>query len=101
MGGEALDYWAALREHGETALAKAIEEAKAAGVEVETLVVERAPAEGLAELARERRRDMIVVGSTASGRSSGRSSARWRTSWSTSPRSRCWSFTRAEPSRPV
>jgi nucleotide-binding universal stress UspA family protein len=63
VGGEALDYWDALREHGEGVLAKAIEEAKAAGVEVETLVVERAPAEGLSELARERQADMIVVGS--------------------------------------
>ena len=63
VGGEALDYWAALREHGEGVLAKAIEEAKAAGVDVETLVVERAPAEGLAELAAQRQADMIVVGS--------------------------------------
>jgi nucleotide-binding universal stress UspA family protein len=63
VGGEALDYWDALREHGRGVLAKAIEEAKAAGVDVETLVVERAPAEGLSELARERQADMIVVGS--------------------------------------
>ena len=40
VGGEALDYWAALREHGETVLSTAIEEAKAAGVEVDSLVVE-------------------------------------------------------------
>ncbi len=63
VGGEALDYWAALREHGESVLGTAIEEAKAAGVEVETLVVERGPAEALAELADEREADMIVVGS--------------------------------------
>ncbi len=68
VGGEALDYWAALREHGEGVLAKAIEEAEAAGVEVETLVVERAPAEGLAELGRERQADMIVVGSNGERR---------------------------------
>lgn len=63
VGGEALDYWAALREHGEGVLAKALDEAKAAGVEVETLVAERAPAEALSELARERDAEMIVVGS--------------------------------------
>ena len=63
VGGEALDYWAALREHGESVLGTAIEEAKAAGVEVETLVVERPPAQALAELAEERKADMIVVGS--------------------------------------
>jgi nucleotide-binding universal stress UspA family protein len=63
VGGEALDYWAALRQHGESVLETAIEEAKAAGVEVESLVVEKGPAEALAELAGERNADMIVVGS--------------------------------------
>jgi nucleotide-binding universal stress UspA family protein len=63
VGGEALDYWDALRQHGESVLGTAREEAKAAGVEVETLVVEREPAEALSELAAEREADMIVVGS--------------------------------------
>jgi nucleotide-binding universal stress UspA family protein len=63
VGGEALDYWAALREHGQGMLAKALEEASAAGVEVETILAERAPADALSELARERDAAMIVVGS--------------------------------------
>ena len=63
VGGEALDYWAALREHGESVLGEASEAAEAAGVDVETLVVERAPAEALSELAAERKADMIAVGS--------------------------------------
>jgi nucleotide-binding universal stress UspA family protein len=63
VGGEALDYWAALREHGQGLLAKAVEEAKAAGVEAETVLAERAPADALSELARERGASMIVVGS--------------------------------------
>jgi nucleotide-binding universal stress UspA family protein len=63
VGGEALDYWAALREHGQGLLADAIEETKATGVDVETVVVEEAPAKALSELARERQAEMIVVGS--------------------------------------
>ena len=63
VGGEALDYWAALREHGESVLGEASEAAEAAGVDVETLVVERAPAEALSGLAAERKADMIAVGS--------------------------------------
>jgi nucleotide-binding universal stress UspA family protein len=63
VGGEALDYWAALREHGEGRLAKALEEAKAAGVEAERVLAERPPADALSELARERDAAMIVVGS--------------------------------------
>jgi nucleotide-binding universal stress UspA family protein len=64
VGGEALDYWAALREHGESVLGTALEEAKAAGVEVDSLVVERPPAQALAEVADERQADMVVVGSS-------------------------------------
>jgi nucleotide-binding universal stress UspA family protein len=63
VGGEALDYWAALREHGQGLLEAAMAEAKAGGVEPETVVVEEAPAVALSELARERQADMIVVGS--------------------------------------
>jgi nucleotide-binding universal stress UspA family protein len=63
VGGEALDYWDALREHGKRTLTKAVEEAKKAGVEVETVVAEEAPADALSDLARERDASMIVVGS--------------------------------------
>jgi nucleotide-binding universal stress UspA family protein len=63
VGGEALDYWAALREHGQGLLEKAMEEAKAAGIDAESVVVEEAPAKALSELARARQAEMIVVGS--------------------------------------
>jgi nucleotide-binding universal stress UspA family protein len=63
VGGEALDYWAALREHGQGLLEDAIAEAKAAGVEAESVLVEEAPAKALSELARERQAEMIVLGS--------------------------------------
>jgi nucleotide-binding universal stress UspA family protein len=63
VGGEALDYWEAVRQHGESVLASALEEAKAAGVEVESLVAEKAPSEALSEIADERDAAMIVVGS--------------------------------------
>ena len=63
VGGEALDYWEAVRQHGETVLAAALEDAKAAGVEVESLVAEKAPSEALCELAEARGASMIVVGS--------------------------------------
>jgi nucleotide-binding universal stress UspA family protein len=63
VGGEALDYWKAVREHGESVLATALEEAKAAGVEVESVVAEKAPSAALAEIAEERDASMIVVGS--------------------------------------
>jgi nucleotide-binding universal stress UspA family protein len=63
VGGEALDYWTAVRQHGESMLAKALEKAEAAGVEVEAVVAERAPADAMAELADERDASMIVVGS--------------------------------------
>jgi nucleotide-binding universal stress UspA family protein len=63
VGGEALDYWAALREHGQGLLEDAIAEAKAAGVEAESVLVEEAPAKALSELARDRQAEMIVLGS--------------------------------------
>ena len=56
VGGEALDYWAAVREHGESVLGTAIEEAKAAGVEVDSLVVEKGPAEALVRAGRRAQR---------------------------------------------
>lgn len=63
VGGEALDYWKAVRQHGESVLATALEEAEAAGVEVEPLIAEKAPSDALAEIADERDASMIVVGS--------------------------------------
>jgi len=63
VGGEALDYWAALREHGQGLLETAIKDAKAAGIEAESVLVEEAPAKALSELARERQAEMIVIGS--------------------------------------
>jgi nucleotide-binding universal stress UspA family protein len=63
VGGEALDYWEALRQHGESVLATALDEAEAAGVEVETVIDEKAPSDALSEIADERGAAMIVVGS--------------------------------------
>jgi nucleotide-binding universal stress UspA family protein len=63
VGGEALDYWAALREHGQGLLEDALAEARDAGVEAETVLAEEAPAKALSDLARERDAEMIVLGS--------------------------------------
>ena len=63
VGGEALDYWAALRDHGQGLLADASEDAKAGGIEADSVVIEEAPAKALADLARERQAEMIVIGS--------------------------------------
>ena len=62
LGGEVHDYHSALRELADRRLAEATAIASADGVEVEAVVVERAPAEGLAELATERDARLIVVG---------------------------------------
>ena len=63
VGGEALDYWEAVRQHGEGVLAAALEETKSAGIEVESIVAEKRPSDALAEIAEERDASMIVVGS--------------------------------------
>jgi nucleotide-binding universal stress UspA family protein len=63
VGGEALDYWDAVRQHGQEVLESALKEAGSAGVEVESLVAEKAPSAALAEIADERDASMIVVGS--------------------------------------
>jgi nucleotide-binding universal stress UspA family protein len=63
VGGEALDYWSALRQHGESVLAGALEEAKAAGVDVDSVIDEKSPSDALSEIAEERDASMIVVGS--------------------------------------
>jgi nucleotide-binding universal stress UspA family protein len=63
VGGEALDYWEAVRQHGESVLATALQDAMSAGVEVETIVAEKAPSDALSEIAEEHDASMIVVGS--------------------------------------
>jgi nucleotide-binding universal stress UspA family protein len=60
---EARDYLDALREFGEEATNEAVELAKGEGLEAESVLVRKQPAEGLAELADERDARMIVVGS--------------------------------------
>ena len=62
-GGETGDYRRALREVAEHAAADAIERIAASGVEYETELVARRPAEGLVAVAEERGAALIVVGS--------------------------------------
>jgi nucleotide-binding universal stress UspA family protein len=62
VGGELDDYRTALREHARGVLASASELGRAEGVPVETLIAEEAPAEALADIARERDVRAIVVG---------------------------------------
>ncbi len=60
---QARDYVDAVREFGEKATREAVERVKGEGVEAEAVLVNKPPAEGLAELADERDARMIVVGS--------------------------------------
>ena len=62
LGGEVLDYAKAVHERAEEAVDHGVNQAQAKGVEVEPVVIERQPAEALAELAKERGARMIVVG---------------------------------------
>ncbi len=62
VGGELHDYHAALREMAERRVSEGSELAQAAGAEVETVIVEHGPAQGLADLAIERDARVIVVG---------------------------------------
>jgi nucleotide-binding universal stress UspA family protein len=63
IGGEVKDYEDALKELGERVTAEGAEAAKAAGVEVERLLLHGdSPASALSELAAERDARMIVVG---------------------------------------
>jgi nucleotide-binding universal stress UspA family protein len=64
LGGNVSEYARALREVATKRLqeAQAIVAESAPTVEVEAVIVERAPAEGLAELAKERDARVIVVG---------------------------------------
>ncbi len=62
LGGEVLDYAKAVQERAEEAVEHGIHQAQAKGLEVESVVIERQPAEALADLAKERGARMIVVG---------------------------------------
>jgi nucleotide-binding universal stress UspA family protein len=63
LGGEVQDYAKALKERAEEVVSHSLHQAQArGGAEVESVVVERPPAEALAELAKERAARMIVVG---------------------------------------
>jgi nucleotide-binding universal stress UspA family protein len=63
LGGEVQDYAKALKERAEEVVSHGLHQAQAkGGSEVESVVVERPPAEALAELAKERGARMIVVG---------------------------------------
>ncbi len=69
LGGNVAEYSQALREVATARLqeAQSIVTASAPGVELEAVIVEHAPAEGLAELAKERDARLIVVGTRGEG----------------------------------
>jgi nucleotide-binding universal stress UspA family protein len=62
LGGEVKDYAKAVQERAEEVVSHGRHQADAKGAEVESVVIERSPAEALAELAKERGARMIVVG---------------------------------------
>jgi nucleotide-binding universal stress UspA family protein len=62
LGGEVVDYAKAVQERAQEAVEHGVHQAQAKGVEVESVVIERHPAEAMAELAKERGARMIVVG---------------------------------------
>jgi nucleotide-binding universal stress UspA family protein len=62
LGGEVVDYAKAVQERAEEAVEHGVHQAQAKGVEVESVVIERHPAEALADLGKERGARMIVVG---------------------------------------
>jgi nucleotide-binding universal stress UspA family protein len=63
LGGEVLDYAKAVQERAEEAVDHGVHQAQAKGAEVESVVIEKPPAQALAELAKERSARMIVIGS--------------------------------------
>jgi nucleotide-binding universal stress UspA family protein len=67
VGGEVLDYAKALEEHGRAVLAQAEERARDEGVELEPVLVEEKPAQGLVDLARERDARAIIIGTHGEG----------------------------------
>ena len=62
IGEELAEHRAALREFGEQVAREGVAQAKAKGVEAETVLVEARPAEGLRDLAARHHARMIVVG---------------------------------------
>ncbi len=62
LGGEVKDYAAAVSDLAEERLAEATKFAASEGGEVETVVIEQAPAKALVHLATERDARLIVVG---------------------------------------
>lgn len=62
MGGEIQDHRVALEEFGEAVTTKATDQAKLAGVECETVLVDQEAAEALVSVAKARSARMIVVG---------------------------------------
>lgn len=62
VAGELHDYHAAVKELADQRLAEALAAVAESGTEVEAVIVERSPAEGLAELAAARDARVIVVG---------------------------------------
>jgi nucleotide-binding universal stress UspA family protein len=62
MAGEVKDYANSLRELAHKQLEHGIHQAQAAGVEVDAVIVEDAPAKALVEVAAERDARVIVVG---------------------------------------
>jgi nucleotide-binding universal stress UspA family protein len=63
VGGEVTDYRQALADHGQALLAGVEDRGRAAGVELETVVIEEQPAQALADLGRQRDARAIIVGS--------------------------------------
>ena len=62
LGGEVQDMATALKERAKTILEQGVRRVKAAGVEVDPVVVSERAADALAELAEQRKARMIVVG---------------------------------------
>jgi nucleotide-binding universal stress UspA family protein len=63
LGGEVKDYAKAVQERAEEAVSHGVHQAEGKGAEVESVVIESHPAQALADLAKERKARMIVVGS--------------------------------------
>ena len=67
QGGEVRDHVLALKEHGETVTAEAVERARAGGAEAEAMLVDREGSDALTAAAKDRDARMIVVGSHGEG----------------------------------
>jgi len=62
LGGEVKDYAKAVEERAQEAVDHGVHQAQAKGVDVESVIIEKQPAQALADLAQERGARMIVVG---------------------------------------